>query len=151
PESTNRTDNGLRHSILVEASGIGVNQAVITSAIDPSENLVGFQGDFLFDERVIQFDSEPVAAAGLTSSGWNLIGNVLDGPGPMRTLRLSAYSTSLTPLSGSGILFALRLAKIIPTEQRFPLIPLTPSSNFFFIDRNLVKQALGYPDANGFR
>ena len=75
---------------------------VATSTINPSDNLVGFQGDFTFDERVITFQSEPVQKAGLTGGNWNVSGNVLDGLGPMRTLRISAYSNDFTPLSGSG-------------------------------------------------
>ena len=32
---------------------------VTTSAVDASERVVGFQGDFTFDERVVKFASEP--------------------------------------------------------------------------------------------
>ena len=40
--------------------------AVTTTAIDAKNKLVGFQGDFTFDERVVTFQSEPVQKAGLT-------------------------------------------------------------------------------------
>ena len=83
--------------------------AVTTSAIDGKNKLVGFQGDFLFDERVVAFESDPVQRAGLTGGNWNVSGNVLDGVGPMRRLRISAYSNDFTPLSGSGTLFELRM------------------------------------------
>ena len=83
--------------------------AVTTSAIDPKNRLVGFQGDFTFDERVITFQSEPVQKAGMTGGNWNVSGNVLPGTGPIRTLRVSAFSNDFTPLSGSGTLFELRM------------------------------------------
>ena len=79
--------------------------AVKTSEIDAKNKLVGFQGDLTFDERVVTFQSEPVQAAGLTGTNWNVTGNVLAGAGPIRTLRVSAYSNDFTPLSGSGTLF----------------------------------------------
>ena len=82
--------------------------AVTTSAIDATSNLVGFQGDFTFDERVVTFQSQPVSNAGLTAGNWNVSGNVLDGPGPIRTLRISAYSNDFAPLSGAGTLFNLK-------------------------------------------
>ena len=74
--------------------------AVRSSEIDAKNKLVGFQGDFTFDERVVTFQSQPVQKAGLTAGNWNVSGNVLDGPGPIRTLRISAYSNDFTPLSG---------------------------------------------------
>jgi hypothetical protein len=63
---------------------------VKTTDIDAKSNLVGFQGDFTFDERVVTFQNEPVRKAGITGGNWNVSGNVLDGPGPIRTLRVSA-------------------------------------------------------------
>ena len=62
--------------------------AVRTSAIDAKNKLVGFQGDFTFDERVVTFQSEPVQKAGITGGNWNVSGNVLPGAGPIRTLRI---------------------------------------------------------------
>ena len=50
--------------------------AVKTSAIDAKNKLVGFQGDFTFDERVVSFQNQPVQNAGLTSGNWNVSGNV---------------------------------------------------------------------------
>src|SRR5207344_2421830 len=84
--------------------------AVRVSEISASSNLVGFQGDFTYDERVVTFpDPEhPVQAAGLTDS-WNVSGHVLPGPGPIRTVRVSAYSNTFAPLSGSGIIFELKM------------------------------------------
>ena len=40
--------------------------AVTTSAISANNKLVGFQGDFTFDERVVSFQSDPVQKAGIT-------------------------------------------------------------------------------------
>ena len=55
--------------------------AVKTTAIDAKNKLVGFQGDFTFDERVVTFQSEPVQKAGITGGNWNVSGNVLPGNG----------------------------------------------------------------------
>ena len=38
---------------------------VKTTAIDAKNKLVGFQGDFTFDERVVTFQHQPVRKAGL--------------------------------------------------------------------------------------
>ena len=86
--------------------------AVRTTAIDGKNKLVGFQGDFTFDERVVGFESEPVQKAGITGGNWNVSGNVLPGRGPIRTLRVSAYSNDFTPLSGAGTLFELRMTRV---------------------------------------
>src|SRR4029079_13322668 len=55
--------------------------AVTTSAIDAKNKLVGFQGDFTFDERVVTFQNPPVQRAGITGGNWNVSGNVLPGTG----------------------------------------------------------------------
>ena len=96
--------------------------AVKTSAIDAKNKLVGFQGDFTFDERVVTFQSEPVQKAGITGGNWNVSGNVLPGPGPIRTLRVMAYSNDFTPLSGSGTLFELRMTRVSKAAQGTQLI-----------------------------
>src|SRR5262245_9839047 len=75
---------------------------VTTSAIDAKHKLVGFQGDFTFDERVVSFQNPPVQKAGVTGGNWNVSGNVLPGEGPIRTLRVSAFSNDFAPLNGSG-------------------------------------------------
>src|SRR5204862_8094737 len=72
-------------------------QPVVTTAINPSDNLIGFQGDVTFDETVVTFQGTPVSGAGLTASNWNVTGNVVPGGGPIRTLRISAYSSDFTP------------------------------------------------------
>jgi hypothetical protein len=134
----------------VTLPGIAVDQssfvaAVTTSAIDATSNLVGFQGDFTFDERVVTFQSEPVQKAGLTGGNWNVAGNVLDGKGPIRTLRISAFSNDFTPLSGSGTLFEFRMRTVSGSALRiahsaFPLVWAAPPDNFIFIDADLKTQ-----------
>ena len=96
----------------VKAIRVHSTAAVTTSEIDAKSNLVGFQGDFTFDERVVTFQSQPVQDAGLTASNWNVSGNVLAGKGPIRTLRISAFSNDFKPLSGSGTLFELRMTRV---------------------------------------
>jgi hypothetical protein len=116
---------------------------VTTSNINASDNLVGFQGDFTFDSSVVTFQAAPASPAGLTASNWNVSGNVL-GPGTIKTLRISAFSTTSTPLSGSGTLFNLNFTRVSNTEgASTPLTWASSPNNFVFIDTNLVKQTPG--------
>jgi hypothetical protein len=124
--------------------GTDFTAPVTTSTIDPRKNLVGFQGDFTFDERMVTFQSEPVRKAGLTAGNWNVSGNVLDGIGPIRTLRVSAYSNDFVPLSGSGALFELRMTRVSKAAQRTQLIWAAPPNEFIFIDAELNTQKPGY-------
>ncbi len=114
--------------------------AVTTSTIDAKNKLVAFQGDFTFDERVIRFQSEPVQKAGLTSGNWNVSGNVLPGPGPIRTLRVSAYSNDFSPLVGSGPLFELRIITANGEARQTALTWATAASQMIFIDTDLKIQ-----------
>jgi hypothetical protein len=116
---------------------------VTTTAIDAKNKLVGFQGDFTFDESVVTFQSEPVQKAGLTAGNWNVSGNVLDGAGPIRTLRISAYSNDFAPLSGSGTLFELRMTRVSQAAQGTPLLWSAPPDHFIFIDADLNTQQPG--------
>jgi hypothetical protein len=115
--------------------------AVKTSAINAKNRLVGFQGDFIFDERVVTSQSEPVQNAGLTGGNWNVSGNVLPEPGPVRTLRISAYSNDFTSLSGSETLFELRMSRVGKTAQGTQLLWAAPPNQFIFIDADLKTQA----------
>jgi hypothetical protein len=117
--------------------------AVTTTAIDAKDKLVGFQGDFTFDQRVVTFQSEPVRKAGITGGDWNVSGNVLPGAGPIRTLRISAYSNDFTPLSGSGTLFELRMTRVSKRAQGTPLLWAAPPDQFIFIDADLNTQQPG--------
>jgi hypothetical protein len=100
--------------------------------------LVGFQGNFVFDERLVSFDEkDPVEKAGLTKSNWVVSGHVLPGDGPIRTLRISGYSTDLTPLSGSGTLFQLNVAKTAIDSESATLIWAERPDDFTFIDADL--------------
>lgn len=110
---------------------------VATSYIDATTKLVGFQGDFTFDERVVTFEREPVQNAGLTRGNWNVSGNILPGRGPIRTLRVSAFSNDFTPLSGKGTLFELRVKRIGKEAQGTELRWAAPPDQFIFIDADL--------------
>ena len=114
-----------------------------TTTIDAKNKLVGFQGDVTFDERMVTFQSPPVQKAGITGGNWNVSGNVLPGPGPIRTLRISAYSLDFAPLSGSGTLFELRMTKVSTTAQGTQLIWAAPPDQFIFIDADLKTQKPG--------
>jgi hypothetical protein len=111
--------------------------AVTASNIDAHTRLVGFQGDFTFDQRVITFQPEPVRPAGLTANNWNVSGSILPGSGNMRTLRVSAFSLDLTPLKGEGTLFELNLRRVSKSPQSTLLRWAEPPDHFFFIDADL--------------
>ena len=117
--------------------------AVTASSIDAKDKLVGFQGDFTFDERAVTFQSNPVHKAGLTGGHWNVSGNVLPGPGPMRTLRISAYSEDFKPLSGSGPLFELKMSRAGSGPRSSPLVWAAAPNHFLFIDADLHTQRPG--------
>ena len=117
---------------------------VTASAIDAKNNLVGFQGDFTFDEKVVRFQSDSVQKAGLTGGDWNVSGNVLPGTGRIRTLRISAFSNDFTPLSGSGTLFELRMTHVNKAAQGTQLIWAARPDHFIFIDGDLNTQKPDY-------
>ena len=117
---------------------------VTTTTIDARNKLVGFQGDFTFDERVVTFQEPPVQNAGLTAGNWNVSGNVLPGTGPIRTLRISAYSNDFTPLSGSGTLFELRMKRVSSTPGASTALTWAAlPDQFILIDADLNTQAPG--------
>ena len=116
---------------------------VTTSAIDASTNLVGFQGDFTFDERVVTFASQPVSNAGLTAGNWNVSGNVLAGPGPIRTLRISAYSNDFKPLAGAGTLFNLNMISVSKAQSTPLSWAAAADDQFIFIGADLNTQKPG--------
>ena len=117
--------------------------AVKASAIDAKNKLVGFQGDLIFDERVVTFQSQPVQKAGLTGGNWNVSGNVLPGAGPIRTVRISAYSNDFTALNGSGTLFELRMSRVSTPAHSTQLLWAAPPDQFIFIDADLKTQRPG--------
>jgi hypothetical protein len=118
-------------------------KGVGTTNIDASVNYIGFQGDFTFNETVVTFSAPFVQKAGITGGNWNVSGNVLPGPGPIRTLRISAYSNDFTALSGSGTLFELRMKKVSQAAQGTRLIWAAPPDHFIFIDADLNTQKPG--------
>jgi hypothetical protein len=91
-----------------------------------------------------------VRKAGITGGNWNVSGNVLPGTGPIRTLRISAYSNDFTPLSGEGTLFELRMTSVsqAPT-QGTPLLWAAPPNQFIFIDADLKTQRPGSATPGG--
>ncbi len=117
---------------------------VTATTINGANKLVGFQGDITFDERSIVFDTDPVQKAGLTAKNWNVTGNVLDGPGPIRTLRISAYSLDFAPLSGQGTLFELKMNGVTKGSGDSRLEWDPASEGFFFIDADLHVTKPGY-------
>jgi hypothetical protein len=131
-------------NVAVDAFVTNFNLQVTTTAVNAKNKLVGFQGDFTFDEGVVAFQSEPVQKAGLTGGNWNVSGNVLPGAGSTKTLRISAFSNDFTPLNGSGTLFELRMTRVSKAAQGTQLIWAAPPDHFIFIDADLKTQAPGY-------
>ena len=129
--------------VTLDQSRTNFTAAVRSSAIDPKSNLVGFQGDFTFDERVVTFEKEPVQNAGLTAGNWIVSGNVLPGRGPIGTLRVSAFSTDFAPLSGSVTLFELRMTIASKASQGTSLTWAPSPNQFIFIDADLKTQTVG--------
>ena len=127
----------------VELSKSNSIAALTTWDTDAKNKLVGFQGDFAFDERVVTFNDPPVQKAGLTADNWNVSGNVLPGGGPIRTLRVSAFSNDFKPLSGSGALFELNMTRVSKAAQDTPLIWVALPDNVIFIDADLNTQKFG--------
>jgi hypothetical protein len=114
---------------------------VTTAALDPRDDLVGFQGDFIFDSTVVSFQDPPVREAGLTARDWNISANVLPGEGNLRTLRVSAFSKYFAPLRGSGTLFELRMTRVSrSTDAVTQFVWAAPPDNFVFIDYNLQRR-----------
>ena len=110
----------------------------MTSVIDASDALVAFQGDFTFDSSVVAFQNLPVSGAGLTANNWNVSGNVLPGGGPIRTLRVSAFSSAFIPLEGSGTLFNLNMIRVSGTPNASTSLTWETSPNdFYFINYDL--------------
>ena len=62
---------------------------------------IGFQADFSFDSTIVTFQAPMVQPVGLTATNWNVSAGIL-GTGPIKILRVSAFSLDFTPLSGSG-------------------------------------------------
>jgi len=131
-------------SLPIDSIGTNVTNftlAVTTSNISAADNLVGFQGDFTFDSSVVTFQGTPASPAGLTATNWNVSGNIL-GAGTIKTLRLSAFSTTSTPLSGSGTLFNLNFTRVSNSiNDTTQLTWAAAPNNFVFIDTSLAKQA----------
>jgi CSLREA domain-containing protein len=116
---------------------------VTTSAISAGDNLIGFQGDFTFDTSVVSFQSPAVSAAGLTATNWNVSANIL-GAGTIKTLRISAFSTDFTPLSGSGTLFNLNFVRVSSMPAATTALTWAASpNNFEFINASLAAQLPG--------
>ena len=120
-----------------------------TTLIDPTTtdgaNYVGFQGDFTFDSAVVSFATPPVQRAGLTSdANWNVSAAILNsGPGTTKTVRISAFMATFTPLNGSGTLFELRMTRVSQATQGTPLLWAAPPDQFIFIDADLNTQTVG--------
>ncbi len=123
---------------------------VITTQIDPFPNpgpnptpnpgdpgYIGFQADFSFDSTIVTFQAPIVQAAGLTATNWNVSAGIL-GTGPIKILRVSAFSLDFTPLSGSGTLYNLILRRVSSTLGQTTPLTWQPSPNDFeLIDQDL--------------
>jgi hypothetical protein len=106
---------------------------VLALTIDVADNLMGFQGDLVFDSSVVTFQATPVQPAGLTASDWNVSGKVM-GTSKIKTLRIVAYALSQTrPLEGSGTLFELQMNRVRGRPGASTALTWAPSDSFFFL------------------
>lgn len=127
--------------VMVDLSVTDFTVAVTTTEINRGDRLVGFQGDFTFDETVVGFAENAVENAGLTNDNWNVSANILPGLGPIRTLRVSAYSNDFQPLVGSGTLFNLKMIRVSNVAgASTPMIWAATPAEFLFIDADLNSQ-----------
>ena len=124
----------------IDTAATNFTQPVVTSTINAAADLIGFQGDFTFNENVVTFQTNPVSTAGLTASNWVVLGNVLPGAGPIRTLRVSAYAKDgNTGLSGSGTLFNLNMTRVSNTPgASTPLTWSAPPESLHFYRRRFA-------------
>jgi hypothetical protein len=108
----------------------------VTTAVSSSLGFIGFHGDFTFDSRVVSFSHPPVQPAGLTASSWTVAGDIQPGPGPIKTLRVTAFSNDgVTALSGSGSLFQLRMVRVSNTPGAISVLDWAASpNNVYFYD-----------------
>src|SRR5215831_2910577 len=135
---------------------VHVSSSLIDSTTTNGANLVGFQGDFTFDSTVINFNSPFVQRGGLTSdSNWNVSGNVLTTTSTIKTLRISAFMNTFTPLAGGpDTLFDLRVqASATAGSSTLTWAPATcvaggQGNEFIFIDDNLISYDVT-PQGNG--
>lgn len=128
----------------IYTSATNVSLPVVTSTINAADNLIGFQGDLFFDERVVTFQSPPVSNAGITSGNWNVSGSILPGEDWIRTLHISISSNDGTPLSGAGTLFNLDLTRVSSAVSASTPLAWTwavPPHDLVFIDGNLDTHA----------
>ena len=113
---------------------------VVTTNMNPFHYFVGFQGDFVYNSNIIQFQTPFVLPAGLTATNWNVSANILNGTGPTaRILRISAFSLDFTPLNGCGVLFNLQFRRVSTTNNATTALTWQPTpDNFFFISADLT-------------
>jgi len=134
-------------NVIVDTNTTKFVAGVICSPITARDNLVGFQADVNFDSTAITFANESVQKAGLTNGDWNVNGRVLDGPGPIRTLRISAFSNDFEPLAGEGTLFELLIVRTGKTDQITQLFWAQRPDHLIFIDADLKTHKPGYTAA----
>jgi hypothetical protein len=164
PAAVSRVQDVALPDVAIDQTVTNFVVSATATMVDPTDGLVGFQGDFTFDERVVSFENNPIEGAGLTAVNWNVSASILPGDGPIRTLRVSAYSIDFVPLSGSGELFNLRMIRGDGASGATTTgLDWQEGSNpFVFIDSNLDPRAPGsaisgsvsldgdpYPSPNG--
>src|SRR5256885_3652211 len=82
-----------RKSTRLNSSHLVISYAVF--CLKKKLNYVRFQGDFSFDETVATLANPPMQNCGLTGSYWTVTENVIPGPVPIRTARVSALCNDL--------------------------------------------------------
>lgn len=121
-------------------------EPVLTTVISPADNIIGFQGDVVFDSSVVTFD--PAAGQGTSKDGltigadWTVSGSIINtGPGVTKALRVTAISQDQIPLNGSGLLFNLRMKRVSSVAGASSTLVWGVDPRFFFffdVDLNSI-------------
>ena len=129
--------------VAVDQSRSSFIAAVRTSAIAATSNLVGFQGDFTFDERVVTFAERAGAKRGSPAATGTCRGTFCrerdrSGRCAYRPSRMTSRRSQ-----GRGRCSNLKMIKVGQGAQGTPLIWAAPPDQFIFIDADLNTQKAG--------
>ena len=135
--------------------GQTLSLAVTTTAIDGKNQLVGFQGDFTFDERVVHVRERAGQKGGTDRRQLECLRQCSERTGTDPDAADLGLLDRLHSAVRAGTLFELRMRTVSDSALRtphsaFPLLWAAPPNQFIFIDANLQTQTPGEAAA-GFR
>ncbi|MEK6303455.1 MAG: C25 family cysteine peptidase [Acidobacteriota bacterium] len=153
--STNQPAGGVASTVSLPTTSVGTNVTSFSLLISVTDttgnNYIGAQGDFTFNETIATVVS--ASAAGITTTGWTVQGNIQPGPGPTRTFRFFVLSQDggVTPLAGGGTLIRLNLTKTAggTPGSSTPLTWAVGLTGFKFLDGNTFELVDPAAQVNG--